>query len=90
MANEQHSLRDLLHEATHRIPGVPAHVEHPAGHQRRAGGGSAPKSIEPHKSHEPRSAQPPRSRSWNHSPSRPPRVLAGWQRRVGRFFGQEV
>ena len=31
-----HPLRDLLHEATHRVPGVPAHVEHPPGHQGRA------------------------------------------------------
>jgi hypothetical protein len=27
------SLRSLLHRATHRIPGVPSHVERPAGHQ---------------------------------------------------------
>ena len=25
--------RRLLHRATHHIPGVPAHVERPAGHQ---------------------------------------------------------
>jgi hypothetical protein len=25
----------MLHWATHRIPGVPAHVEQPAGHQGR-------------------------------------------------------
>jgi hypothetical protein len=28
-----HSFRDLLHRATHRIPGVPTHAEQPAGHQ---------------------------------------------------------
>jgi hypothetical protein len=27
---------DLLHRAMHRIPGVPAHVEQPAGHHGRA------------------------------------------------------
>lgn len=32
MTNKR-SLRGLLHEATHRIPGVPMHVERPAGHQ---------------------------------------------------------
>ncbi|GAA4607846.1 hypothetical protein BJY16_006544 [Actinoplanes octamycinicus] len=25
---------NLLHRATHRLPGVPAHVDHPAGHHR--------------------------------------------------------
>jgi hypothetical protein len=24
---------DLLHRLTHRVPGVPSHVERPAGHQ---------------------------------------------------------
>ncbi len=26
---------NLLHRATHRIPGVPAHTDRPAGHQGR-------------------------------------------------------
>ena len=34
-ATTKHPLRDLLHGATHRVPGVPAHVQHPAGHQGR-------------------------------------------------------
>src|ERR1700755_2610383 len=29
----EHPFRDLLHGATHRVPGVPAHVDRPAGHQ---------------------------------------------------------
>jgi hypothetical protein len=32
----EHSLRGLLHRAAHRIPGVPAHSEQPAGHQGTA------------------------------------------------------
>jgi hypothetical protein len=31
-----HSMRGLSHWATHRIPGIPTHAEHPAGHQARA------------------------------------------------------
>ncbi|MFG1607757.1 hypothetical protein [Actinoplanes sp. NPDC049265] len=30
-------MRDLLHRATHRIPGVPPHAGRPGGHQRPAG-----------------------------------------------------
>ena len=30
---DEHSFRGLLHRATHRVPGVPAHAEQPAGHQ---------------------------------------------------------
>ena len=80
MAGE-HSLRDLLHTATHRVPGVPAHVEHPAGEQGRATQRHAPR----------RAAAGGRARNgrWNHSALRPPRVLAAWQRRIARFFGQE-
>ncbi|WP_203658677.1 hypothetical protein [Actinocatenispora rupis] len=29
----QHPLRTRLHRATHRVPAVPRHVEHPTGHQ---------------------------------------------------------
>jgi len=103
----EHSLRDLLHDATHRIPGVPAHVEHPPGHQGRRQGAARQSAVSqgavshgavsqgaasPAPEHSPRPPQAAQShqRSWNHSPSRPPRVLAAWQRRVGRFFGQEL
>jgi hypothetical protein len=77
-ATTKHPLRDLLHGATHRVPGVPAHVEHPAaGHQGRAHvrdrthGGARNSGV-------------------NHSSTHPPRVLVGWQRRIAAFFGQEV
>ncbi|MFC7758966.1 hypothetical protein ACFQY4_13960 [Catellatospora bangladeshensis] len=32
---KEHSPGGLLHRATHRTPGVPAHAERPAGHQGR-------------------------------------------------------
>jgi hypothetical protein len=30
--SEKHSLLSALHEATHAVPGVPAHVDRPARH----------------------------------------------------------
>jgi hypothetical protein len=77
----KHPLRDLLHEATHRVPGVPAHVEHPAGHQ-----GRVPVRDRSHDD----SHSNVRHNGANHSPARPPRVLAGWQRRIAALFGQEA
>jgi len=78
-----HSFRGLLHRATHRIPGVPAHAERPAGHQgtavhghaRRRGGVAANPSL---------------NHRWNHSPARPPRFMPAWQRRIAAFFGREL
>ncbi|MET7419958.1 hypothetical protein [Dactylosporangium sp. NPDC005555] len=73
-----HSFRGLLHRATHRIPGVPAHAGRPAGHQGAAvhGRGAAP--------------QPSPNRRWHHSPARPPRFMPAWQRRVAAFFGRDL
>ncbi|TCC27453.1 hypothetical protein [Kribbella speibonae] len=31
--NHRHPLRNLLHLATHSVPGIPAHAEQPPGHQ---------------------------------------------------------
>ena len=81
MANE-YSLRGLLHWATHRIPGVPAHVERPAGHQGTAVHGRARRrGVAPHSSSNHR---------WNHSPARPARFMPAWQRRIAAFFGREL
>lgn len=78
----QHAFLDLLHRATHRIPGVPAHVEHPAKHQGTTRHGRARQHSAAHdRSHH---------HGCNHSPDRPPRVLVTWQRRIGAFFGQEL
>lgn len=79
---DKHPLPDLLHRGTHRIPGVPAHVEQPAGHQGKTPHSRARRaSVEQHRS---------QNRRWNHSPARPPRVLAAWQRRIAAFFDQEM
>ncbi|MBO3748554.1 hypothetical protein J5X84_20960 [Streptosporangiaceae bacterium NEAU-GS5] len=83
--NNRHSLRDLLHWATHRIPGIPAHTERPTGHQGQARHGNRWQHARTrHRSH-PRSHQ----HGFNHSPARPPRVLVAWQTRIARLFGQE-
>ncbi|WP_433519469.1 hypothetical protein ACQP2T_30365 [Nonomuraea sp. CA-143628] len=74
----QHSLRDLLHWATHRVPGIPAHTERPAGHQGQARHGHG------------RRHSPTHHHGFDHSPARPPRVLAAWQTRIARLFGQEL
>jgi hypothetical protein len=75
---DEHLFRGLLHWATHRIPGVPAHAEPPAGHQGTAvhGRGVAP--------------QPSLNHRWNHSPARLPRFMPAWQRRIAAFFGREL
>ncbi len=78
MAKER-SFRGLLHRATHRIPGVPAHAERPAGHQGAAAHGHERRGDTPH---------PSLNHRWNHSPARPPRFLPAWQRRIAAFFGQ--
>lgn len=62
----------MLHRLTHKIPGVPAHVDRPRGHQ-----GGSPRLQG-------------RSPSLNHTAERPPRVLAGWQRRIAAFFGRQL
>jgi hypothetical protein len=78
----QHSMRDLLHRATHSIPGVPAHTEQTPGHQGVTRHGQAWQNSAAHH----RSLD----RQRNHSASRPPRVLVGWQTRIAAFFGQEL
>jgi hypothetical protein len=79
---DERSFRGLLHRATHRIPGVPAHTERLAGHHGAARQGGTPRrTVAP---------QPALNHRWNHSPARPPRVMAAWQRRIAAFFGQEL
>ena len=81
MTNE-HSFRGLPHWATHRIPGVPAHAEHPAGHQGRAvRRRPRPRGAAPHLSPH---------RRWHRSLARPPRFMVAWQRRIAALFGQEL
>ncbi|MFG1863056.1 hypothetical protein [Microbispora bryophytorum] len=86
----RHSLRDLLHRATHRIPGVPAHAGqlagHSAGHQGQARHAQGwQDSLTHHRPH-----RRSHHHGFNHSPARPPRVLTAWQTRIARLFGQEL
>jgi len=76
---DERSFRGLLHRATHRIPGVPAHAERPAGHQGTAVHGHARRrgDVAPNPSP-------------NHSQARPPRFMPAWQRRIAAFFGKEL
>ena len=78
----KHSVRGLLHWATHRIPGVPAHVERPAGHQGTTVHGRAGRRGA--------ASHPSLNHRWNHSPARPPRFMPAWQRRIAALFGREL
>ncbi|WP_284748273.1 hypothetical protein [Amycolatopsis sp. RTGN1] len=71
---DEHSLRAVLHRMSHRVPGVPAHVERPAGHQGHARHVRGQRHSAAH----------------NHAAARSPRVLVAWQRRIAAFFGQEL
>jgi hypothetical protein len=79
---DTHSLLDTLHEATHRVPGVPDHMSPPAGHQGNAHHGAAASTS--------LTRRRQRGRAWNHSSPKPARVLVAWQQRVAAFFGQEL
>ena len=85
MTNRQ-SLGDLLHRATHRVPGVPGHRDHDPGHQGRSGPGT-----ERSPGDKPSSAPAGRlSDRLNHRPVNQgePRVLVGWQRRIAALVGR--
>ncbi|MFB6612510.1 hypothetical protein ACFCVO_19475 [Agromyces sp. NPDC056379] len=77
---DKHTLLDELHEATHRIPGAPAHAMRHAGHQGDTRHGrTAQVATAGRRAH---------GSGGNH-PARPPRVLVAWQRRIAEFFGRE-
>ena len=79
---DKHPFRGLLHWATHRIPGVPAHAQRPAGHQGTAVHGRTRRPGV--------AARPSPNGRWNHSPARAARFMPAWQRRVAAFFGREM
>ena len=63
----------VLHRLTHRVPGVPEHIE----------GGAAPRRNRPHR-HRPHGASArPRPRHGE------PRVLVAWQHRIARLLRAE-
>lgn len=79
---DKQSLRGLLHGATHRIPGVSAHAEQPAGHQGRDHHGRAWRHRVAHRRRH--------DHGWNHWSARAPRVLVSWQRRIGALSAREL
>lgn len=81
--SKDRTLSETLHEATHRLPGVPEHRELPAGHQGTARHGRSLQS------------RPLQDRgTGSHQGSapahdRPPRVLASWQNWIGGLFSRK-
>ena len=70
---------DVLHGMTHLVPGVPEHVDHPAGHHGR-----------PNRPHHPQRGHHQLAHTRINHPAKPPRVLVGWQRRIAALFGQWI
>jgi hypothetical protein len=63
-----------LHEATHRVPGVPAHTDQPANQEHRV-------NARHH-------TQSRRLRDHSRRRQAPPRILVGWQSWIGRLVGR--
>jgi len=64
----------VLHRLTHRVPGVPAHVE----------GGLEVRRNKPHSPHRQQERVGAHHGRPNHGE---PRMLVGWQNRIARFVG---
>jgi hypothetical protein len=77
-----------VHDMLHRLPGMPAH-EQAAELNSNAGAGRLQHRPLQHRPlrHRPLRHRPLRSPDGHHG--RAPRVLPGWQARIGRLFGQE-
>lgn len=71
-------MTNLLHRLTHRVPGVPDHRDepHPRARSPRLQGRS-PRLTD-------------LGQRLNHTAGRPPRVLAGWQRRIAALLGRPL
>jgi hypothetical protein len=67
-----------LHDALHRLPGMPAHAR-----AAELNANAAARRLHRRLSRN----RPPRNPDGHHG--RPPRVLAGWQAWIGGLFGQE-
>jgi hypothetical protein len=80
--SKDHAVRDALHEATHRMPGVPQHQDYPEGHQGTTHHGQARQN---------RSLQNRGTSSqhgWVRAHDRAPRVLVGWQNWIAGLFSR--
>jgi hypothetical protein len=69
-------LASAMHDATHQVPGVPAHSDSPA-------------TGRPNQTHvNPRRGNSgPHSQNQSRNHDAPPRVLIAWQNWIGRLFG---
>lgn len=74
MGKNEKSLTEQVHEATHRVPGVP---EHSKAERLNSRGGLPNRPLE---------NKPLQGDRSNH-PNRKPRVLVNWQQKIARFFG---
>lgn len=77
------SARDALHEATHRVPGVPRHQDYPKGHHGTTHHGQ-PSQNRPLRDHDAGSQSAARAHD------RPPRVLVGWQNWIAGLFSRRT
>ncbi|MDM4762018.1 hypothetical protein QT381_03250 [Galbitalea sp. SE-J8] len=90
--SKDHAVRDALHEATHRMPGIPEHRDRPEGHQ----------GANPHgrpAQNRPAQNRPAQNRSLQSrgtvahhgsvaAHTRSPRVLVAWQNRIAALFSR--
>jgi hypothetical protein len=77
---------ERMHDTLHRLPGLPAH-----GQAARLNSNAAARRRHLALPIRPPQNRPLRNRPLRHPDGhhgRPPRVLAGWQARIGRFFGR--
>ena len=72
-------LVSALHDATHRVPGVPAHGETPA--TERHHGGRAGHRLR---------SRSPRLQNQHRHHQTAPRVLIAWQNWIGRQVGHKI
>jgi hypothetical protein len=93
---DRRTLPGTLHEATHRVPGIPVHRERATGHHGATRHSATRPSAARHsasrhgRGRSTTTARRSAGRAGNHSPARPPRVLVAWQRRIAALFGQEL
>ena len=73
-------LASVLHEATHQVPGVPAHRENGPAKQLP--------SLQSNK--HPRVQSPERQHQWPRHHQAPSRVLVAWQNWIGEHIGRRT
>jgi len=80
--SKDRTVAKALHEAMHRVPGVPEHQDYSPGHQGTTGHGQ---SLQ-HRPLQGRGARRHQGSAPGHH--QPPRVLVGWQNWIGGLFSR--